>query len=151
MGRLGVGECVQGASPSLCVGAYKAFVHLRPLTCTHLIAPLSLTRISCPSCALALSPSPPFVITEIITKSAVPPPVQANILSCLSLSFVFVFLLSLWTRCASTRVRLSLCPEKSWGFYGGFGGGGFSGKNILTERNDKVKVAARFTVNIPYN
>lgn len=67
--RVGVSKCVRGASrPALC-RAFRAFVHLRPLTCSHLIALLSLTRISCASSA---SRSLAFVVPRVIIQSALP-------------------------------------------------------------------------------
>ncbi len=93
-----------GLSLALC-GAYKAFVHLRPLTWSHLIAPLSLTRISCVSSA--------HHHHEISSSTAL---MQANILSLPALCLRFLAL-SVHVVCADQACSLSggspFCPEKS--------------------------------------
>lgn len=95
-----------GLSLALC-GAYKAFVHLRPLTCNHLIAPLSLTHISRPSCPPTLPSTGFCYYWDHHQISSSTPNAGLHILPCPDLSlYLCLLVLSVHMMCINQGCSL---------------------------------------------
>lgn len=105
--RLGVSECVRGPLPHSARGLLSFCSPPTPDPLPPSCSPVTNLHFLCIQC-----PSPPaFVFTEIIIKSAVQIPPQANISSCPG----FVSLLSVHMGCSdqgcSLWVGFPFCPE----------------------------------------